>query len=166
MNVPNFSNLFCSAADLSDRATIGKIAINENGEAGFIACVKTIGAAKIYVGIDLAKGTEWVSLVPQVFNTKINLRTAMEMFLILQDAKKEELKSRLDISISPPLGPDSKIEDPSTWKKITIDPNTAPEDFQSLLEKFLFPYFNNPEKNNYSEDDFKFDNEEEDKDNF
>lgn len=162
----NLSNFFYSAPEGPDKKALGKIAINEDGVVGFIASVKTIGTTKIYVGMELSKGLEWVSLAPTVLNSKINLRAAMEMFYVLQDVKKSELKAKMDISISPPIIPGVDIGDPSTWQKISFNQDATPENFQSFIEKILFSDGFNPQSNNpYSENDFKIDNEDEDGDN-
>jgi hypothetical protein len=162
----DINKFFFAAQSAPDKKVVGRIAINEEGVSGFIVKVKTVGTTKIYVGIELATGTEWVSLNPTVLNERVGSRAAVEMFYTIQDLRKKELISKVDISISPPMsgGTDFTAIDPSTWKKISFDED-SPGDLKDFLEKFLFPGSPPPSDNLYSENDFKIDNEEEDRDN-
>jgi hypothetical protein len=163
----DINKFFFAAQSVPDKKVVGRIAINEEGVSGFIVKVKAIGTTKIYVGVELGTGTEWVSLNPAVLNERVGSRATVEMFYVIQDLKKKDLMSKVDISISPPLtgGADfTTAMDPSNWKKISFDEDGS-GDLKDFLEKFLFPGSPPPSDNLYSENDFKIDNEEEDRDN-
>lgn len=156
----------------SDADAVNKIAINEERLVGFIVKVKSLNTVKIYVGFDLETGEEWVSMNPLILNCKINLHSVNDMMLCLKDSLRKSLKekNKREIGIATTF-PESSSTGGITWNKISFSdgPNNDPMGFEDFLKKILFP---NPESSKTPNEidfpdmpDFKFDNEDEDKDN-
>lgn len=162
----NPADLFVFAKDLPEKKILGRIAINEENTPGILIKVKSIDKTKIYVGMDIAKGTEWVSLNPMVMTSGISLRTAMELYYVLRDIKRDELRAKLDVSISSPMSTDEVISDlgNATWSKFTFDDTMPPEAIQDFFSKLFGNQMgmNDESTSPYNDNDFKIDNEDED----
>lgn len=165
----NINDLFVSAGTLplaKHKSLIGKLAINERNVPGVLVNIDNIDGTHIFIGFDLAKGESWVSLNPSIMMTPISMRAAMEWFYTLRDIRKDTLKSKVGISISPPMSSDDVLKDleNATWNKLVVNEGTPPEAIQDFLNKLFNP--NSPPSDNfYTDIDFKIDNEDEDPDN-
>jgi hypothetical protein len=162
----NPAKLFVSAKDIPENKLVGRIALNEDNVPGILVKVKTINTTKIYVGFDLEKGTEWVSLDPVVMTVNIAMRAAIDLFYVLRDAKREEFKTKLDISVSPPMSTEEVMSDleNATWSQISFTKDSPPEALQDFLNKIFGQDTPNNNSNNSSFDDnyFEIDNDDED----
>jgi len=155
---------FVKASDIAGKErkiALHKLAINEEGVLGFITKVKELNGTLVFVGFEVGKIGEWVSLTPLILNSKIGFRSALEICHVLEDHRNDSVAKNIEISVSPPMpmngfpGP----WDPTSWNKIEISDNDK-ESFQNFMQKFLFPESNskNPP---FPDNDFKIDNEDE-----
>lgn len=164
----NLNTVFVSAETLPENKLLGRIAVNEENVLGFLINVKTINNTKIYVGFDLEKGTEWVSLAPLVMTTNMSIGAVLDMFYALKDIKRRELKPKVDISISPPMSTGEMLSDMegASWSKFSFDNTTPPDVIQDFFNKlFGGPLGVDDSPTSYNDNDFKIDNDDEDRHN-
>lgn len=156
-------SLFIKSEDLTGKEhklAVNRLAVNEEGVVGFITKVKKLNNTLVFVGFELGKISEWVSLSPLILNTKVGFRSTLEICHILEESRPESSSKNVEISVSPPMpingfpGP----WDPSTWNKIELSSDDK-DSFQNFMQKFLFPD-SKPQKPPFSENDFKIDNED------
>lgn len=160
----NPAELFISAHSLPESKTLGRIAINEENVPGILLKIKKIENTNIYIGIDLAKGTEWVSLKPMILNSNISLHAAAELYYVLRDIERNKIRAKLDISMSSPISTEDMMVDlkDMQWSKFSFDENTSPSDIKDFLNKLFGPSTSEDCSPPYNDNDFKIDNEDED----
>lgn len=134
---------------------IGKFAVNENGQLGYIVEQHTLGSQIAYTGFAVSGFSIWISLNPQVIAEKPCPSALMDIVMEIAPPNKMFGKHDLNIASNNINIQGANFAGPTDWVSFSFNPEKDLKDFFNYLKP------NNPMKPPES-DDFKIDTNEAD----
>jgi hypothetical protein len=138
---------------------VGKFAVNENGQLGYIVEQHTLGSQIAYTGIPISDAPIWISLNPQIIAEKPCPGALMDIVMEIAPPNKVFGKMTENKDLNIPSGhiniQGANFGGPPDWVSFSFNPEKDLKDFFNYLKP------NNPMKPPES-DDFKIDTNEAD----
>jgi hypothetical protein len=147
----NVNNLFYAAEEILNLDAVNHIAVNEQGVLGFITKVKSVNDVKVYLGFELGKLADWVSLNPTVLKEKISFRSGIEMCHHLQQQFEDDDNEMPFANMSVEIGSAVDSNNPVMWTKMELN-----EDEKEFMENFIKKVLPNSTQNPITLSDILF----------